>query len=642
MATTNVILDVWSALSHKSNIGDTGQEQGLAPSWTGATNRRRLNAYLLLWAYRRNGARYWLDQSNPDRVRQHREYGDAELMVQTIRAAVLGEDVTIQVESADGEVPPEPTEDDVASLNTDSTDDENDPTPVDGAQTLAELRAEWADLSAEIERAVARQEWFDEWAIAEKWALKLVENENNTCGLGDSVYLFAWSNRKSRVRVRTYEPGFYFPVWDDDSDDEEFPSRVHLAWEIEDDDDVKWIRRITFELVTIAEAMSRGVQVEGTRFAARASEAEGALVQPGDVIVKDYPYAEEGDEPSDLVCLMSDGKWKLDGIGARKWDDLDEGKAEWRTNEDGELIRDLDLGLDFVPVLHVPNTPTFQEHWGESVLLRVAQIFDDLAANDTDLAIAAALSASPPIAIAGTAAAGGTITSYGPGQVFWTGDGSMTMLDTSKALDALLKFAEYLLDRLSVNRQVPGSVMGRVDQATIKSGLHLLLTFGPFRQYVTDLRMVRDDKYQLGFKMVQRIAMANGDERVTDVQTTKLGFGSFMPSDLDQLRQIVVALVGAHLLSKATGLRWLQEAGAPIDSIDDELAAIEREDFAGASELADATNMDEMAIEYLGRTAEAERIKATKPAPTAPIVDPNAPPQPPEPPEPNVPPVPLS
>ena len=146
MATTNVILDVWSALSHKSNIGDTGQEQGLAPSWTGATNRRRLNAYLLLWAYRRNVARYWLDQSNPDRVRQHREYGDAELMVQTIRAAVLGEDVTIQVESADGEVPPEPTEDDAP--------EETDPAGHDPADMWSDLAGALPPPEPSIEPAV--------------------------------------------------------------------------------------------------------------------------------------------------------------------------------------------------------------------------------------------------------------------------------------------------------------------------------------------------------------------------------------------------------------------------------------------------------------------------------------------------------
>ncbi|MER5546504.1 hypothetical protein ACWDBP_34940 [Streptomyces sp. NPDC001233] len=54
------------------------------------------------------------------------------------------------------------------------------------------------------------------------------------------------------ARVR---PGFYFPQWDDDQD-QDFPARVHLAWELPKGEDAglkAQVRRVTYELGSVSE-----------------------------------------------------------------------------------------------------------------------------------------------------------------------------------------------------------------------------------------------------------------------------------------------------------------------------------------------------------------------------------------------------
>ncbi|MFE4958707.1 hypothetical protein ACFRCW_32905 [Streptomyces sp. NPDC056653] len=69
---------------------------------------------------------------------------------------------------------------------------------------------------------------------------------------GDGVYTLAWEPSKRRALLRTYDPGFYFPEWDEgEQDSAEYPSRMHFAWELAADP-VRGlkarVRRITYGL----------------------------------------------------------------------------------------------------------------------------------------------------------------------------------------------------------------------------------------------------------------------------------------------------------------------------------------------------------------------------------------------------------
>ena len=82
------------------------------------------------------------------------------------------------------------------------------------------------------------------------------------------MYVLAWDEAKQRVRLRTIDPGFYFPVLDDGMDSD-YPTRVHFAWELEADalrSIPRRLRRITYELAPIAPATE-----------VRANDATGAL-----------------------------------------------------------------------------------------------------------------------------------------------------------------------------------------------------------------------------------------------------------------------------------------------------------------------------------------------------------------------------
>lgn len=602
-------LDPWAGLSHKDTVAKPSSAPGVAPTWVGTSHLRRLTAYLVLWAYLKNSVRFFLrtDPTDPDRYVNHREYGDPALLTQTIRAAVIGDEPRALVDGADEDVPREPRRGDI-EVDPDLEDGE-----LEAALTaaLAEAVQEWDEDRTRIEAAMARQEWLDEWWDDELAAQKVIESESNTVGLGDGVYELVNSTDKKRPRLRIHDPGFYFPVHDDDAQADDYPNRVHLAWEWEDDDGKRFVRRITYDRL------------------------RGEAWTPS--------YA---DESTEWRVYKTDATWQIQDLHqSTKFgvDNFDMGKARFAVNEDGEEIHLLDLQIDFIPVVHVPNTPAIIELWGESSLTRVAQILDDLMANDTDTAVAAALVAAPPIAISGSASggAGAKIETYGPGTVFRTGDGKMDVLDTSHSLDALLAMQDKLLERLSVNRQVPQSILGRVDLSGQLAGITLLLSFGPFRQYVSDLRLVRKAKYGLLLKFVQRMAISGGwlDEAIP--LDANLAFGPFLPTDTTAIKDLVVALVNTKLMSRATGMRAMQEAGVDIDSIEDELDAVRKLDFEGAGALADAVADDQAARVYLGipdlgGAEDATGGGSERPAP----VDESTPPGETAPPT-NVPPVPL-
>lgn len=623
----DIVIDPWSGLSHRPLLSAKNPTGSLAPTWIGPISSkdvRRLNAYMVLAAFVENSSRLFL--RDPSRKRESREYGDAALIRDAILAAVLGEDLTIAVEGADADKPkPKPETDDAGSLEdeggepTNDPDDDDDVTTEDD-ETFVQQLAEW-------QGATDRQQWFDEWWRLEREPLKIHETERNACGLGDGVYELSWSNEKKRVRCRIYDPGFYFPALTDDAGDD-FPDRVHLAWETEDEADGSTkIRRITYERVKIAEAVERGVTVDG---ATRSTGPNGE-----DVWTKKYPYSDAADadgDPSEYVTLVTDATWSkqdLKFVNNRPGVDrfLNAG-AVYAQNEDGTEMLDLDLGIDFIPLVHLPNSVALSDHFGVASLTRISQILDDIAGTDTDLQAASAITGAPPLSVDTPAATGATQTLYGPGTVFY--GGKVTVADVSNSLDALLKLAEFLLKRLSVNGRVPEEVLGRVAAGDISSGVQLALSFGPFRSLIGEMRLVRDDKYRLKYKMVQRLAIVAGAAGVTardggalatgaSVMDVSLAFGSYMPNDQKAAVDLVVALVGAHLMSRTAGIRILEGLGVDYgEDLDKELDRIESEDFEGGYRIAETTGSELDGRRYLHLPGQPDPTAAPPNKPTPP------------------------
>lgn len=581
MSTTvrqELIFDAWTPMSFKRVLGNRriAAQSWMAPTWVGH-HERRLSAYKILQSYVDNAAREFLQEDNEDKRLAHREYGDASLIVQTVLAALLGEDQQIVVEGAE-EWDPDKQQ---------TTDDDTDTT---------EAKQRWE-----------LQEWLRNWAVDERLGLKMIETERNAISLGDGVYTLGVDNKKQRVRLRVFDPGFYFPVLLDGNEDE-FPEKVHLAWELDSDNaHQKVIRRITWEMV----------------------EETG--------LNKQYLW---NDKASSTVVKMSDGTWNLDLGAPTTVDDFSEGRVVWEKVDDpngNEVdLQNLDLGIDFLPVIHLPNNVSLLNHYGRSILATVLQILDDLSNADTDLQAASATTGTPPVALSGATMA--ESPTYGPGKVWQLGaNGKLDVLDTSKSLDALLKYIEALLKRLSTNSRVPESVLGRVDISGQLAGITLALSFGPLGALVKEMRLVRDEKYPLLLKFVWRMAKAAGFDGVPDVWfDAKVEFGSYLPQDTSAAVDIVNKLMMSSppAISIETAVRILINAGLPIDNALDELGRITGRDFKGAVDLLDATGDEEAVFEYLGRTipANLKRPIAPRPDPKGGAPVPGAPSVPPVPP----------
>jgi hypothetical protein len=533
-----LLLDTWAALDFKTKT--VARDSRVIADWIG-DQRRRMNAYIMLDAYKRNSARYFLDLGVEDEdIRgDRRELGDAQVIVDTIVAGLLGNDVTV--------VCPD---------------------------------------SPDLEK------WAQSWAKKVKAVRKMFNAEDQAVGLGDGVIALSWDGVKKRVEMKSYNPGFYFPVLDGASDDE-FPTRVNIAWEFirlnRDKMEETWIRRRTWDLV----------EVDGR-----------------------------------TTCLYSDGEWLLDDLElGDDYDSLPVSKAHWYTNSDGVELDELDLKIDFIPVVHIPNTSSDEdEHFGQSSLATILQIIDEIQATDSDLAKGSSIAGFPPLAADGAIGAtvdseGRNVETYGPGTVF---SGHLSTIDTSKSLDALIKYLEKLLNRLAVNSHLPEAVIGRVKPSEVPSGLAFALGFAPMKAMLYRMRLIREEKYPLIFKFAYRLAKAAGAEGLPAEPADEVNWptfkpGAFLPSDVEATVNIIqkAFMSVPRFMSLQTAIELLIEAGMAIEDAKAEVERIAKENFEGAEHLAAATTDPRTAFEYLGLDVPDDLPQFNVPAPVA--VDPNAP-----------------
>ncbi|MER6010201.1 hypothetical protein [Streptomyces bluensis] len=507
----SLIIDTWGALSYKPAFqqaanGRPGRLPGHAgASWVPELERRRLAAYTVLASYDSNQAAALLGEDGDDR----REYGDASLIVDQTLSHLLGETQQIVVDGAE-----------------DNT------------------------------TAQERERLLREWAQAEQLRMRIQHAERTAVLLGDTVYVLAWSRTKGRPVLKTIDPGFYFPVLPDGAlDADEYPERVHLAWEVPGDPATGQkgtLRRVTYELGPIDDGGER----------------------------RTYPWSSR---PSGVTCYLTDAEWNLDQIDRTgDLDALSLARARFRTNADGEVLNRLDLQLDFVPVIHVPNTINGGEHFGQSSLLSAAQLLDDLAAADTDSQRASATTGSPIIGLSGARLPVDRKTGQPlpvqvePGMVWPLGDsGQLSTVDTSAQLAELRAYVETLRDRLSVVTRLPGSVLGTVRPSEVPSGYALQLSFGPLDAMVRSMRLAREAKYPLLLKMVQRLHQLGGALPPGDNARATIAFGAYLPTDLSAALELVARGVQAGVLSLETGVRLLVDAGFPIEDASLEVERIQ-------------------------------------------------------------------
>ncbi|MFI7096853.1 hypothetical protein [Streptomyces lydicus] len=601
-------IDAWSYLNYKPIYSDQlGMPNRRAfpeaqATWVPAEDERRLAAYKLLAAYDQNQAAELAEVGGDIHARERREFGDPSMLIDTVMAHVLGREQTITVPGAEHE----------------------------------------GDGTADAEAATAArvQELLRDWAEDEQLPMRLQQAERKAVSLGDGVYRLAWDPDKNRPTIRVHDPGFYFPVIGEDADGGDYPTRMHFAWELPEDPKrglKARIRRITYELDWIRPATGSGVDQAGRAVRAPlpgvlpdgAAEGEeppppltrGDFLNPDNgAISRQYAW---NDQLSYVTCYLTDATWNIGDIkGPVDVDSLPLSAATFATRGDGEVLDHLDLLLDFIPVVHLPNTvPPAEEHWGQSSLAKILQVLDELAGSDTDSSRASATTGSPMVVMWGKSAAGSGAQEVGPGILYTTGEGGgMAAIDTSKNLAELRNHVHDLHDRAANVARIPAVALGTMDPSKVPSGYALQLSLGPLDALVSSMRLARDHKYALLLKMVQRLFLAgqHPDWAGVQPQPAKLTFGAYTPTDKQAVLEQVAAGRQAEVISLETAVRMLQDAGFPIEDAAQEIERIQSRSFDQAKALADATGDTGAVGDYLGLDLNPDPVAPTVVLPATP------------------------
>ncbi|MFE0207004.1 hypothetical protein [Streptomyces sp. NPDC058985] len=612
MGLREVVIHAWSYLNYKPVYAGTshGETPGMPnrrafpeanQMWVPEEDQKRLAAYKLLAAYDNNQAAELAEAAGDLHAPDKREFGDPAMFIDTVMSHVLGREQTITVAGAD----------------TDSD------TPTPDETTAAKV-----------------QELLRAWAETELLPMRVQQAERKAVTLGDGVYRLAWEPGKNRPVLRVHDPGFYFPVLPEDGDAGDYPTRVHFAWELPADErrGIKArLRRITYELDWIRPATASGVDETGRAVRAPLPNTGPDPDQPdaevpppltqGDLyypetgaIARQYPW---NDEPSYVTCYLTDATWILEDIkGTPDVDSLSTETATFATRGDGEVLDHLDLLIDFIPVIHLPNTvPPAEEHWGQSSLAKVLQIFDELTSADTDSAKASATTGAPVVGVWGKAADSRLeVHAIQAGMFLKLGEGGgMQTLDTSRNLAELRSHVHDLEDRAAKVARLPAVALGTLDPSQAPSGYAMDVSLGPLDALIASMRLARDHKYALLLKMVQRlyIGSQHPDWAGVTVQPARLVFGSYKPTDKASVLELAATGVKDGVLSLETAVQMLTEAGFPIEDAPREIERIQARQFEQARMLADATGDTGLVGEFLGVTVS-EPDPSAAPAPVLP------------------------
>ena len=560
------VIDLYAALDHKAGMGENASS-GLDASlpYIPEQDRRRMNAYYRLAAYLENVARIHVvpDDGEPDETANRREFGDARMFIDQIAGAVLGIGPQIVVDGADTALPdlpdlpaapPEPAEG-LPEIEAAAAQLVYDAAAEEYAARVEQIVERWKELAARQPELLESQDWLREWADADQYIAKITEMEHTTTvPLGDGIMEHSWNAEAGRPETTIYHPEAYVPIWDPGSRSE-FPNRVHLVWpetEEVDGEETQVVRRMTWELVPV----------------------DGEDADPSIDRGPALKYLTDSQTQTE-TCLFSHGVWLADGL-----EDIDDPPSpmRWETMDTGTgepvPVERVPLGLDFIPIVHFTHSLARLEEFGRSPLLATIQLLDEIHASDTGQAYASRLAERPPLVLSDLKP-GTTEVKIAPNIGFGIGpQGKAYPLPMAQELKILLERELQQLSRLAAVFRVPEGLVGRIKPDQVPSGISLRLSFTSFEQSTERARMARAQKYRLSQKMIQRIAIQNDAEGITEVAPARLEFGTFMPQDLAGDAAVIQLLHEAKAISVETGVVMAKAAGAPIEDVQAEVTAI--------------------------------------------------------------------
>jgi len=628
----DAVLGPYAELSHKppfaAELPELWDEKPHVPT----RDIDRFAAYRILYAYLRNNARRVINHADGKNPRNRREYGDPSLYTSRAASGVLGTEgpslVLPELVTATAPAPDLTNRPDVDQLPDDASPTQRRIAQAEVAVWDEMKEAEAEEWLAAVDLLPRLRGWFrylTEWSRAERAIAKFTQQETeHTIPLGDAVEVYSWSTDTGRVALDIYPPDVWFT---DESDDHTgFPQVVHLVWEeqhpnpkkYDNDNTQVMIRRLTWERERLVD--------------------DNDNTQP-----RQYPYAAE---PSEFGVYMSNilfdpeevsKKMKRAGIRDHKAD-VTKWPNAWGDagqSEDGTVLDRTDIGMDFIPVILKTNTVA-EASWrfGQSLLMRSAQTFDDIAATDSDVQSAVGLAAVPALAVSGVSPPTeddsgrimGQTVEVEPGAILYLGaEGSAEAIDMTASVEIANKTSDRIRGIASEITEIPETVLGRNNLEELPSGRALIESRVPFDQLIARLRLARFEKYALGLKFVQRIAILH------DPSVAAFGFpvraewefGAYVPSNVEDAITQAGRLRESGAGSIETAVRIVKGAGVETGTVEEETRRIVAQDTEAALQAADATGSAQIAADRLdvvidrpdGATATPAAVPAPAPQP---------------------------
>lgn len=601
-----IVIDQYAALSHKEIIGQptNTRTSRYTPSWVPPDDRRRLAAYLVRDGYRRNVARLLRRSHNGSNDDDFREYGDPGLLTDRVVSALLGDDWSIVVDGADGDLLTGPT------LPERPADPAVDAHPIE--QRIHQLRVQgwerdaaaavdaWATALEAQPTARLRQTQLRAWADRVLLGGALTEAFDDMVALGDTL-LVAWPNGDNWPTLTVYEPDAYLPVLPDNARGE-FPDTIHAAWAFNavdaDGTRTEFVRRMTWRMIDVASThVVTGPDGQPAWDGVdRPLLADNETIVDGHV-VRHQPWHTNGEPGDTRTCWFTEAVWRTSDLLRRNetnsdTDPFDTAPAWW-------VNPGVDLRTDTIPAVHIPRTPSSKAHFGTSLYDGIAQALDDIGTTDSDVMSAASYCGDPTGALSGATAPKDMVLA--PGQLYGVGEnGKISMLDMSAGLEKLMAHSDRLIDRALRNAGLVPEAVGMASGDAAKSGFDRLLKLAPWAQTIGLMRLSVEPKLRILLRIVVKMAMIAGAVEPGPVGDPRVQLGSFMPTDRQSLVEDVTAALTAGAISTQTAVTMLVAGGFPVADAQAEVARIRAEDAETAERIFKATGSDQLAADWLG------------------------------------------
>lgn len=518
MSTPTKVYDLYATvLNYKEDVTILNRPW-VTLSWIPDDHARRLKAYEIFASYYLNYSRDYRQDAESGTTDNDivAEMGDPSWFCDKIRDKVLGDEVK----------PIVPMPRSVRNLRTMERLLEQG----EGEQGLSQRIEETKALSEKLKMQEAYiQEWFDDYNIA----LKVYENESTCSYLGDMVYIVKWDSDNKVPIIDTYDPGFVFPFYDinekslQQDTDNIVKDRVYVGWELETDSDTDFeVWRDIYELRFVGE---------------------------------------------DMQCWRKYGKYRFSGSADTEleyFDDLDmieHSGQDWHNT-----------GLDFIPIVMIPNIKLTGYDFGASNLLWHINTFDAIQNTDTDMRNNGEKLGGAIVAVSGKDVkqkrdSTNTLNAdveLEPNSVFVLGEnGRMDLVDTSSMQDALMKTSNEWLRKLIKNSNITEVGAGIIDVNDI-SGTALSILLRPLIDKIKPMRTSRQRYYSEVFWRVLRMWQIYGNQEERSLFSDKLydvvlSFGAIIPKNENEDAEKYTALL--PIFGRETVLEMAQRDGYDID-----------------------------------------------------------------------------